>query len=65
MTFRLPLLAAALLLPLLAAGCSPGGGVMLAPGMCDPGGSAVVYALPNQAGQIDMSRYSLDNCRKM
>jgi hypothetical protein len=64
MDVRLPLLAATLLLPLLAGGCAPQGAVALPAGVCDPGGSAVVYALPNQDGQIDMSRYSTANCRK-
>ncbi|HLZ65429.1 MAG TPA: hypothetical protein VKQ29_04315 [Aliidongia sp.] len=64
MTVRLPLLAATLLLPLLAGGCAPDGAVMLAPGLCNPGGSAVVYAMPNQAGQVDTSRYSTANCKK-
>jgi hypothetical protein len=62
MKLRIPLLAAALALPFFAGACS--NGVALPPGVCDPGGSVVVYALPNQAGQIDMSRYSTDNCRK-
>jgi len=62
MNVRLPLLAATLMLPLLTGACS--GGVALPPDTCDPGGSAVLYALPNAAGQVDMTRYSPANCRK-
>ncbi|MDB5363024.1 MAG: hypothetical protein JWO51_4321 [Rhodospirillales bacterium] len=63
MNVRLPLLAATLMLPLLTGACAAGG-VALPPDTCDPGGSAVLYALPNAAGQIDMTRYSPANCRK-
>jgi hypothetical protein len=63
MNIRLPLLAAALTLPLLTGACA--GGVALPPETCNPGGSAVVYALPNAQGQVDMTRYSPANCRKM
>ncbi|HEV2674864.1 MAG TPA: hypothetical protein VGV37_10010 [Aliidongia sp.] len=64
MNVRLPLFAATLLLPLFAGGCAPEGAVALPAGVCDPGGSAAIYALPNQYGNIDMSRYSTANCRK-
>jgi hypothetical protein len=63
MNVRIPLLAAALMLPMFAGACTDGA-VALPPGVCDPGGSAAMYALPNQAGQIDMTRYSTANCRK-
>jgi len=63
MNVRLPLFAATLLLPLLTGACTEGA-VALPPDVCDPGGSAVLYAIPNQYGQIDMTRYSTANCRK-
>jgi hypothetical protein len=64
MNVRFPLLAATLLLPLFAGGCAPEGAVSLPAGVCNPGGSSVIYAVPNQYGNIDMSRYSTANCRK-
>lgn len=64
MNVRLPLLAATLALPLLVGGCSPPGMVELPPGVCNPAGAGVVYGFPNQAGQVDMTRYSTANCKK-